>query len=210
MVPKHKYKGKHPLQLAFKLQWTLRANPSDSRDYLKQSIAGWEEFQPKCLIEFISKKEAKWGRGSCSACIEQFWQSPVCAALVLLCFGAGTSRLAGGYTCTLHALCHLSANPPKFGLVRSLLGWDGRERREQESLLTSHKLWSVREQQAGHPETRTLNNCSLEGIDVCTGYSYARWWSHCLQAVPEHSNNLLYFQWACSCKSSLTYYFRWH
>ena len=161
MVPKHKCKKKHPLQLAFKLQWTLGASSSNSRDYLKQSIAGWEEFQPKCLIKFISMKEAKWRRGSCFACVEQFWQPPFWAALALLCFGAGTWRLAGGWVRTLHGFCHFSANPPKFGLVISLLGWDGRQRREKASLLTSYKLWSVREQWAGHPERLILSTTAV-------------------------------------------------
>lgn len=126
MKPKHKYEGRHPLQFALKLQWTPGAHPSSNKDYFKQNIAGWEEFQPKCLIEFVSKEEAKWGRGSCSACFEQFWQPPVWTTWVLLCFGARTWRLAGGCISTLHAFCHFSANPPKFGLVRNLLGWEGK------------------------------------------------------------------------------------
>lgn len=158
MVPKRKYKGKHPLQLAFKLQWTPLANPSSSRDYFKQNIAGWEEFQPKCLIEFVSKEEAKWGRGSCSACVEQFWQPPVWTTWVLLCFGARTWRLAGGCICTLHVIS-VQTHPNLALLEVFWAGMGGEE--EQKSLLTSYKLCSVRDQQAGHPERLILSTTAV-------------------------------------------------
>lgn len=111
MVPKHKYKRKHPLQVAFKLQWTFGANPSKSWDYHKQNITGWDEFQPKCLIGFISKKEVKWGRGSCLPSIKQFWQPPVWAALVLLCSGARACRLAAACVQFRHSVISAQTHP---------------------------------------------------------------------------------------------------
>lgn len=77
MVPKHKYKGGILYSLLLNSNELLELTLPSSKDYFKQNIAGWEEFQPKCLIEFVSKEEAKWGRGSCSVCVEQFWQPPV-------------------------------------------------------------------------------------------------------------------------------------
>lgn len=119
------------------------------------------------MFNWIYFQEAKWGRGSCFACVEQFWQPPVWAALILLCFGAGTWSWQGG-SCAhfIHSVISEQTHPNLALLEVFWAVMGGKEGKKNLSwphincdLLENSRLDTQR--------LLTSKNCSLQGIDVC-------------------------------------------